>query len=53
MAGSGKVEHEDEEAGGGRLKREDLGNPGTRVDVTQLQRLVEVAPTTHVDGEVK
>ena len=52
MAGTGKVEHDDEEnPSSSRLKREDLGNPGTRVDVAQVQRLLQVVPSLYGDSD--
>ena len=47
MAGTGKVEHEGDELNGGRVRREDLGDPGMRLGVAKVRRsTVAVTPAS-------
>ena len=38
MGGTGKLQHDDEEGGGERLHRKDLGNPGQRLSVAEVHQ---------------
>ena len=44
MAGTGKVEHEEDELNGGRVRREDLGDPGKRLGVAEIRTLLQATP---------
>ena len=44
MAGAGKVEHEEDELNGGRVRREDLGDPGMRLGVAEIRTLLQATP---------
>ena len=50
MAGTGKHEREDEEGQNTRRKREDMGNPGTKMDLEEMQQVLREAPRTTTAG---
>ena len=50
MAGTGKHEREDEEGQGARRKREDMGNPGTKMNLEEMQQVLREAPRTTTAG---
>jgi hypothetical protein len=50
MAGTGKHEREDEEGQCARRKREDMGNPGTKMDLEEMQQVLREAPRTTTAG---
>ena len=50
MAGTGKHEREDEEGQGTRRKREDMGNPGTKMNLEEMQQVLREAPRTTTAG---
>ena len=52
IAGTGKLEHDDDGVKNGKLNREQLGDPGKRLNVEELRSLLQATSAKTKFGEV-